>query len=105
MRQRRGEYARRRAVLPGLLLLLAGAVLLSFWVGYYPLSPAEVAGAFLSRLGWEGEIAPQAVTIFWRVRLPRILSAALIGASLAAAGSAYQSRSEEHTSELQSHAY
>lgn len=45
MRQRRGEYARRRAVLPGLLLLLAGAVLLSFWVGYYPLSPAEVAGA------------------------------------------------------------
>jgi len=91
MRQRRGEHARRRAVLPGLLLLLAGAVLLSFWVGYYPLSPAEVAGAFLSRLGWEGEIAPQAVTIFWRVRLPRILSAALIGASLAAAGSAYQS--------------
>ena len=40
--------------------------------------------------GYEGSIAPQAVTIFWQIRFPRILSAVLIGASLAVAGAAYQ---------------
>ena len=33
---------------------------------------------------------PQAVTIFWSIRLPRILSAVFIGASLSVAGAAYQ---------------
>lgn len=91
-REEEARIGRRySAVMLALLLLLAGAVLFSFWVGYYPLTPLEVVRAFLSRLGWRGEIAPQAVTIFWKVRLPRILSAALIGASLSTAGAAYQS--------------
>ena len=72
----------------GLTLLLA--VLLSLWIGYYPLSPLQVVQAFLARFGYEGSILPQAVTIFWKIRLPRILSAVLIGASLAVAGSTYQ---------------
>lgn len=82
---------RYRLVMLVLLLALFCSVLFSFWVGYYPLTPAEVIRAFLSRLGWQGDVSPQAVTIFWKVRLPRILSAALIGASLSAAGSVYQS--------------
>lgn len=77
-------------MLLGMLALLLAVVLLSFWIGYYPLSPSQVAMAFLSRFGWEGEILPQAVTIFWNIRLPRILSAAFIGASLSVAGSTYQ---------------
>jgi len=81
---------RYRAVLLTLLAALAGAALLSFWVGYYPLTPGQVFRAFLSRFGYRGDILPQAATIFWSIRLPRILSAVCIGASLAAAGSAYQ---------------
>mgnify|MGYP000355668714 CR=1 FL=1 len=56
------------------------------------LSPVPLSGltAFLSRFGYEGGILPQAVTIFWNIRLPRILSAVFIGASLSTAGAAYQ---------------
>lgn len=98
---------RYRLVLAGLAVVLVGAALLSFWVGYYPLRPDEVMRAFwvrasaginglLLRLGWRGallpsvEIIPQAVTIFWSIRLPRILSAVFIGASLSVAGATYQ---------------
>ena len=70
--------------------LLLGAVLFSLCVGYYPLTPAQVVKAALAPLGYGGEVLPQAVTIFWSIRLPRILSAVLIGASLSVAGSAYQ---------------
>ena len=87
-RQRR----RYRMVMLGLLVFLLAAILLSFWIGYYPLSPGQVVAAFLSRFGYEGEILPQAVTIFWKIRLPRILSAVFIGASLSVAGSTYQGR-------------
>lgn len=67
------EAAQRRRyglLITGLLIFLFTAVLLSFWVGYYPLSPSQVVTAFLSRFGYEGEILPQAVTIFWNIRLP-----------------------------------
>lgn len=79
-----------RLILGGLCLVLLSAVLLSFWVGYFPLAPAEVVGAFLSRFGFQAELRPQAVTIFWNIRLPRILSAVFIGASLSVAGATYQ---------------
>ncbi len=87
----REREKRRRMALPVLFFFLAVSVLVSFWIGYYPLSPGEVVKAFLSRFGWEGSVSSQAVTIFWSIRLPRILSALLIGASLSVAGSVYQS--------------
>ena len=81
---------RRRLLLFSMFFIMLFIMLLSFWVGYYPLSPSQVAAAFLSRFGYQGELLPQAITIFWNIRLPRILSAAFIGASLSVAGSAYQ---------------
>ena len=81
---------RYRLVLAGMFLALAAAGLFSFAIGYYPLTPQEVFQAFLSRFGAAGEIKPQAVTIFWSIRLPRILSALFIGASLSVAGATYQ---------------
>ena len=81
---------RCRFLLPAMPLLLLGAVLFSFCVGYYPLTPAQVFKAALAPLGYGGGVPPEAVTIFWNIRLPRILSAVLIGASLSVAGSAYQ---------------
>ena len=91
--QRAEEARARRRYRIVMLIMLAAllcAFLISFWIGYYPLSPRQVVFAFLSRLGWQGEILPQAVTIFWSIRLPRILSAVAIGASLSVAGATYQ---------------
>lgn len=84
------QQRRYRFLLLGMLFMLFAVMLLSFWIGYYPLSPSQVVSAFLSRFGYQGEILPQAVTIFWNIRLPRILSAAFIGASLSVAGATYQ---------------
>lgn len=84
------QRKRYRLLMTGMLLLLFAVILLSFWIGYYPLTPSQVIMAFLSGFGCQAEILPQAVTIFWSIRLPRILSAVFIGASLSVAGSAYQ---------------
>lgn len=84
------QRKRYQVLLTGMFVFLIGILFFSFWVGYYPLTPSQVIAAFLSKFGYSGEILPQAVTIFWNIRLPRILSAALIGASLSVAGSTYQ---------------
>lgn len=84
------QQRRYRFLLLGMLFMLFAVMILSFWIGYYPLPPSQVVSAFLSRFGYQGEILPQAATIFWNIRLPRILSAAFIGASLSVAGSTYQ---------------
>lgn len=84
------QRRRYRIFLTVMMILLGMICLMSFGIGYYPLSPAQVWKAFLSQFGYEGDILPQAVTIFWNIRLPRILSAIFIGASLSVAGSTYQ---------------
>lgn len=79
-----------RLLLAAMLIVLFIIIVLSFGVGYYPLTPSQVLKAFLSKFGFHGDILPQATTIFWNIRLPRILSALFIGASLSVAGSTYQ---------------
>lgn len=88
--QNDAQRRRYRLVLAVMLVFLFLIVLLSFGVGYYPLTPSQVIKAFLSKFGFKGKILPQATTIFWSIRLPRILSALFIGASLSVAGSTYQ---------------
>ncbi len=77
-----------------ILLLSAGllvAIVVSFGVGYYPLTPQQVWQAVLAGLGFSSDALPQAITIFWNIRLPRILAAVLIGSALSVSGSVYQS--------------
>lgn len=81
---------RYRVLLVVMAALLITVFVLSFWIGYYPLTPRQVLLAFLSKIGYKGDILPQAVTIFWKIRLPRILSAGFIGAALSVAGCTYQ---------------
>ena len=85
-----GTQKRYRISLLLMLAALVCATFYSFWIGYYPLEPLDVFKAFASRFGYQGDVLPQAVTIFWSIRLPRILSAVLIGASLSVAGAVYQ---------------
>ena len=70
------------ALSAGILLAL---VAVAFAVGRYPVSAGEV----LSALFWQAA-DPTVNTVVMQVRGPRVLSALLVGAALAAAGSAYQ---------------
>jgi iron complex transport system permease protein len=66
-------------------LALLALTALAFAVGRYPVSPAEVLSALA------GQAAdPTVNTVVLQVRGPRVLAALLVGAALAAAGSAYQ---------------
>jgi iron complex transport system permease protein len=66
-------------------LALLALIALAFAVGRYPVSIGQVLGAMI------GEVAdPTVSTVVMQVRGPRVLAALLVGAALAAAGSAYQ---------------
>lgn len=80
---------------PGALGLLSIAVVaigvVSMDLGQYPLSVAAVLDVFWSALTEAPSAQPPAVhNVVLAVRLPRVLAAMLVGASLAAAGAAYQ---------------
>lgn len=68
-----------------LLLALIATLMIGAAIGPYALTPSQI----LSVLGGDRS-DPQAVTVLWNIRLPRVLAAAVVGAALAAAGAAYQ---------------
>ena len=83
-----------RLSLPALLLLATTlAMLLALGIGRFPLTPADVAGYGLARLGWLS-LDPVRLALLDNVivdiRLPRVLTAVLVGAALASSGAAYQ---------------
>ncbi len=86
------SQCRSRRLFLTLIIILFVTVLFSFWIGYYPLTFQQVIEAFsyLPKLNRPGETLPQTAIVIWRMRLPRILSAVFIGASLSVAGSTYQ---------------
>jgi len=72
------------------LVLLAG-IALAFTVGRYPVTPVDlfkVIGAKV--LGEPADVSPVVESVIWQVRGPRVVAAALIGAALAVAGTAFQ---------------
>src|SRR5439155_16086864 len=69
-----------------LLLVLAVVALGS---GRYPVAPAEIARIIWRQLSG-GAGANTADAVVWQIRMPRVAVAALVGAALAAAGTAYQ---------------
>lgn len=74
-----------------LLPALLAAAVVSMGLGHYPLSPAAVLDVLWSALVGAPSAQPPAVdNVVLAVRLPRVLAAMLVGASLAAAGAAYQ---------------
>ena len=75
--------------LVGLAALLAVLMIGASLVGAYPLTIAE-AGAAIGRKLTGALPVGQIDTVLFEVRLPRVLAAVLVGASIAAAGAAYQ---------------
>ena len=76
-------------VLAASAIALALLTLVALGSGRYPLSPVEVAAVVWHRLSGGGA-AGTADAIVWQIRLPRVGVAMLVGAALAAAGTAYQ---------------
>ncbi|MDQ3458168.1 MAG: iron ABC transporter permease [Deinococcota bacterium] len=69
-------------------LALLGVMVVATGVGSVRLAPALVLTAVWH--GVTGELVGSGDTIVWQIRLPRVLLAALVGASLALAGVVYQ---------------
>lgn len=85
--------ARERPVHLSVMLFLAlallAAIVLALLVGKFPLSLADLWHVLLARLSGN-PLLGSADTVIWQLRLPRIVAAILVGASLAVAGAAYQ---------------
>src|SRR6266480_7051032 len=83
-----------RRFLPGLLIalgVLALGLLVAFTVGRYPVTLAELVEVLVSRLAGRATAVPPAVeNVVLLVRGPRVVAAALVGAALAVAGTAFQ---------------
>ena len=83
-----------RSALPGLaiaILVLIAGVLLAFTVGRYPVSLAELGHVLLAKAnGMQPDVPAAVQSVILQVRGPRVLAAAIIGAALAVAGTAFQ---------------
>ncbi|MEJ2609264.1 MAG: iron ABC transporter permease [Candidatus Thiodiazotropha sp.] len=80
----------RWLVAPSLALF---AALLALSIGRYPLAPGETLRFFAASAGWI-TMAPEHYELLYNliieIRLPRVLAAILVGASLSVSGAAYQ---------------
>jgi cobalamin transport system permease protein len=80
-----------RIWLPASLLFLAGALLAGVLVGPVNLGVVNVVRAtFAHVFGLHSPLSGADDAILWQLRLPRVILAALVGGTLAAAGAAYQ---------------
>jgi iron complex transport system permease protein len=83
-----------RSALPGLAIataVLIAGLLLAFTVGRYPVSLGDLLTVLLAKVTGQTAGVPTAVqSVVLQVRGPRVLAAALVGAALAVAGTAFQ---------------
>jgi len=83
-----------RSAAPGLLIafgVLIAGLLLAFTVGRYPVGLGDLFQVIAAKLSGRAADVPAAVeNVIWQVRGPRVLAAALVGAALAVAGTAFQ---------------
>ncbi|WP_030156306.1 FecCD family ABC transporter permease [Streptomyces sp. NRRL S-244] len=75
----------------GLVVVLAGLALVSAGVGAYGIPVGDVLGSVQHRLGLGGAALDRVgESVLWNVRLPRVVLALLVGASLGCAGALMQ---------------
>ena len=89
---RASEAARRgRAVVAGLAVFVVVAAGVSLMLGRYPIDPLQAIAMLVDQVvplpqTW----TDQQATLFFNVRLPRVLLGLMVGCCLAVAGAAYQ---------------
>lgn len=83
-----------RSALPGLAIataVLMAGLLLAFTVGRYPVSLGDLLTVLVAKVTGRTADVPTAVqSVVLQVRGPRVMAAALVGAALAVAGTAFQ---------------
>jgi iron complex transport system permease protein len=83
-----------RSAVPGLLIafaVLVAGLLLAFMVGRYPVSIGDLFDLVVARLsGHTSNVPAAAQNVIFLVRGPRVLAAAMVGAALSVAGTAFQ---------------
>ena len=83
-----------RSAAPGFavaLTVLVIGVLIAFTVGRYPIALSDLFSVILGKLsGRPPDVPPIVENVIWQVRGPRVIAAALVGAALAVAGTAFQ---------------
>lgn len=88
------QSMKRNLLFPSLLLLLVLTVVLSMTLGKYPLDLMDIVGFFLLKIFGAGSMEPERYrlleSLLLDIRMPRIVAAILIGASLSVAGTAFQ---------------
>ncbi len=74
-----------------LAAVLCVSILVAIGIGPAPLSPAQVFGSVLSHVGaGESPLSAAQDAIVWHLRVPRVLTAAAVGAGLALCGAVMQ---------------
>lgn len=89
----RGRRGGGRALAAGLLglVLLAASLVVAVTLGPADLSPGEVLASLAAHLGFgEPTLSPLRDGIVWQLRMPRVLTAAAVGAGLALCGAVMQ---------------
>ncbi|MBA4390971.1 MAG: ABC transporter permease [Syntrophus sp. (in: bacteria)] len=85
---------KRNLLFPGLSLILIMTAAFSMTLGKYPLALSDITGFFLFKVFGVGSIDPEQCrllgSLLFDIRMPRIIAAILIGASLAVAGTSFQ---------------
>jgi iron complex transport system permease protein len=80
-----------RKIIPILILLLIAAFILSFMIGRYSLTISELMTTLYAHYWGSGAAETGNMdTVVFNIRLPRIITAMLVGAALSSAGAAYQ---------------
>ena len=88
---RRAKHANILIVGMGVFMILA--VIVSLMLGRYPIEPIQAISMLINQIpgiSLEQTWTDQQATLFFNVRLPRIILALIVGCSLAAAGAAFQ---------------
>jgi len=71
--------------------LFAVVFVVSFAIGKFPISPGELFRVFIGKITNAPRTWPEEVElVIFRIRMPRILAGAMVGAGLSVAGAAYQ---------------
>ena len=84
----KGNYKTKTAILAAVFVVVFFG---SFMLGRYPIMPDELIKILLSKVFDIQQTWPDAAeTVVFNIRLPRVLAAGMVGASLAVAGVAYQ---------------
>jgi iron complex transport system permease protein len=87
---KRGRFS-YPSIIWGLGVALIVIIILSFFLGRYPITPSQLFGILFSKIFPINQFwLDQMETIVFNVRLPRIMLACLVGCSLSAAGASYQ---------------